>query len=98
MLRIKNLEDRATTPIAPEVVVQTRTGAAWDKPVLEIHPVAFVLNKQEHRDIFKVLRTKGDVIRATLTIKEQENGHVIINQKFEKTVPLTSSTTDEPPK
>ena len=87
MLRIKNLEGRATTPIAPEVIVQTRTGAAWDKPVSQIHPAAFVLNKQEQRDIFKVLHTNADVVRATLTIKEQENGHVLLNQRFEKAVP-----------
>jgi len=87
MLRIKNLEDRATTPIAPEVVVQTRTGASWDKPASQIHPAAFVLNRQEQRDIFKVLHTGADLVRATLTIKEQENGHVLVNQRFEKAVP-----------
>jgi len=87
MLRIKNLEDRATTPLAAEVIVQTRTGAAWDKPVSQIHPAAFVLNRQEQRDIFKVLHTGADVVRATLTIKEQENGHVLVNQRFEKAVP-----------
>jgi hypothetical protein len=87
MLRIKNLEDHATTPLAPEVIVQTRSGASWDKPVSEIHPVAFVLNRQEQRDIFKVLHTGADLVRATLTIKEQENGHVIINRRLEKAVP-----------
>jgi len=87
MLRIKNLEDRATTPIAPAVIVQTRSGASWDKPVSQIHPAAFVLNKQEQRDIFKVLHTGADLVRATLTIKEQENGHVLVNQRFEKAVP-----------
>ena len=100
MLRIKNLEDRATTPIAPEVVTQTRSGTTWDKPVSQIHPAAFVLNKQEQRDIFKVLHTGADLVRATLTIKEQENGHLLINQRFEKPVPvtLTNSTTGESPK
>ena len=78
MLRIKNLEDRATTPIAPEVIVQTRTGTAWDKPVSQIHPAAFVLNRKEQRDIFKVLHTDADLVRATLMIKEQENGHVLM--------------------
>ena len=87
MLRIKNLEDRATTPIAPEVIIETRSGAAWDKPVPEIHPAAFVLNRQEQRDIFKVLHTGADMVRATLTIKEQENGHILLNKRSEKAVP-----------
>ena len=95
MLRIKNLEDRATTPITPEVIVQTRTGAAWDKPVSQIHPAAFVLNKKEQRDIFKVLHTNADLIRGTLTIKEQENGHVLMTQRFEKAVPLSSQPATE---
>ena len=86
-LRITNLEDRATTPIAPEVVVQTRTGGAWDKPVSQIHPVAFVLNKHELRNIVKVVHTNADIVRAMLTIKEQENGHVLTNQRVEKAVP-----------
>lgn len=101
MLRMKNLDDRVTTPLAPVVIVQTRTGAAWDKPVSQVHPVAFVLNKQEQRDIFKVLHTGADVVRATLTVKEQENGRVIVNQRFEKSIPtsaLTNSTTGESPK
>lgn len=89
MLRIKNLEDRATTPLAPEVVVQTRSGTTWDKPVSQIHPAAFVLNKKEQRDIFKVLHTNADLVRATVTIKEQENGHLLVNQRSEKAVPTS---------
>lgn len=87
MLRIKNLEDRATTPLTPQVMVQTRTGSAWDKPVAEIHPAPFVLNKKEQRDIMKVLHTNADVMRATVTVKEQESGRLLINQRLEKAVP-----------
>jgi hypothetical protein len=86
-LRITNLEDHATTPIAPDVVVQTHTGGAWDKPASQIHPVAFVLNKHELRNIVKVLHTNADTVRAMLTIKEQENGHLLMNQRIEKAVP-----------
>jgi hypothetical protein len=86
-LRITNLEDRATTPIAPEVVVQTHTGGAWEKPASQIHPVAFVLNKHELRNIVKVVHTKADIVRAMLTIKEQENGHLLMNQRIERAVP-----------
>jgi len=87
MLRVKNLEDRATTPLTPVVVVQTRSGSVWDKPVPEIQPVPFVLNKMEQRDILKVVHTGADLMRATVTIKEQENGRVLINQRLEKAVP-----------
>lgn len=87
MLRVKNLEDRATTPLTPVVVVQTRTGSVWDKPVPEIQPVPFVLSKMEQRDILKVVHTGADLLRATVTIKEQENGRVLINQRLEKAVP-----------
>lgn len=87
MLRIKNLKERATTPIAPEVVVQMRSGNSWDKPVSAIHPAAFVLNRHEQRDIFKVLHTSADLVRTTLTIKEQENGHTLMNRRMEKAVP-----------
>lgn len=86
-LRVTNLEDHATTPIAPEVMVQTHSGGAWEKAVSQIHPVAFVLNKHELRNIVKVVHTNADVVRAMLTIKEQENGHVLMNQRIEKAVP-----------
>ncbi len=87
MLRVKNLEDRATTPLTPVVMVQTRTGSAWDKPVPEIQTAPFVLNKKEQRDILKVVHTSADLLRATVTIKEQENGRTLINQRLEKAVP-----------
>ncbi len=91
MLRVKNLEDRATTPLSPEVVVQTRTGSSWDKPVSEIHPAPFVLNKKEQRDILKVVHTSADLVRATVTIKEQESGRVLVNQRLEKAVPAPAA-------
>jgi len=86
-LRITNLEDHATTPLAPEVVIQTRTAGVWDKPAAEIQPVAFVLSKHELRNIIKVVHTAADLIRATVTVKEQESGHILINQRLEKAVP-----------
>ncbi len=89
MLRVKNLGERATTPIAPVLVLQTRSGAAWSKPATEIAPAAFVLNRHEQRDIFKVLNTNATLVRATLTIREQENGRVDINRRIEKTVPTS---------
>jgi hypothetical protein len=45
------------------------------------------LNKHELRNIVKVLHTNADTVRAMLTIKEQENGHLLMNQRIEKAVP-----------
>ena len=89
MLRIINLENRATTPLAPVVSVQTRTAKGWDQPVDEIKPAPFVLNKKEQRDIFKVLHTSADLVRATLTVREQESGYVLMTKRLEKAVPTS---------
>lgn len=89
MLRVINLEDRASTPIAPVVTVQTHSATGWDKPTDAIHPAAFVLNKKEQRDIFKVLHTGADEVRATLTIRAQETGHVLMSRRVEKAVPTS---------
>jgi hypothetical protein len=99
MLRVVNLEDRPTTPIAPVVSVQTRSADGWDKATDAIHPAAFVLNKKEQRDIFKVLHTSANLVRATVTVREQESGHVLVNQRIEKalaTVPQQAPATPVP--
>jgi hypothetical protein len=83
-LRVVNLEDRVTTPIAIEVTGQVRTGGHWDKPATLLHPAAFVLNRKEQRDITKVWRIQADGVRTTLVVKEQENGHLLKSEKAEK--------------
>ena len=86
-LRITNLDDGVTTPLAPEVTIQSRTAGVWDKPTTQIQPVAFVLNKHELRNITKVVHTAADLIRARVTVREQESGRILIDQRLEKAVP-----------
>jgi uncharacterized lipoprotein YajG len=83
-LKVMNLENRVTTPIAIEVTGQARTGGHWNKPETLLHPAAFVLNRKEQREITKLWRIQADAVRTTLVMKEQENGHLIKNEKNEK--------------
>lgn len=83
-LRVVNLEDRVTTPIAIEVTGQARTGSHWDKPATLLHPAAFVLNRKEQREITKLWRIQADGVRTTVVVKEQENGHLLKSEKAEK--------------
>lgn len=86
-LKIRNLENRATTPIIPEVSVQTQTDGKWDRPATIIHTAAFVLNRREEHDLTAMVKTKASVIRATVTIKEAETGVMIKNERMERAVP-----------
>ena len=83
-LRVVNLEDRVTTPIAIELTGQSRTAGHWDKPATLLHPAAFVLNRKEQREITKLWRIQADGVRTTLVLKEQENGHLLKSEKAEK--------------
>ena len=90
-LKIKNLEDHATTPIVPDVVIQSQTDGAWQKPQQVIHTAAFVLNRHEEHDLTANVKTDAKVIRATITIKEGETGQVIKNERVQMAVgPATS--------
>lgn len=95
MLRIKNLEDRATTPLAAVVSVQLHSDGVWSQPSDAIKPAPFVLNKKEQRDIFKVLHTDADLVRATVSIKAQETGRVLITQRIEQ-APASPFSTPAP--
>jgi hypothetical protein len=83
-VRVVNTEDHATVPIAIEVTGQARTNGQWDKSSSLLHPAAFVLNKKELREITKVWRVPADAARATLTVKEQESGHLLKTERAEK--------------
>lgn len=83
-LKVANLEDSVTTPIAIELSGQARTAGHWDKPSTLLHPAAFVLNRKEQREITKLWRIKADAVRTTLVVKEQENGHLLKSEKAEK--------------
>jgi hypothetical protein len=83
-LKVANLENSVTTPIAIEVTGQARTDGHWDKPLTLLHPAAFVLNRNEQREITKFWKIQADGVRTTLVIKEQENGHLLKTERAEK--------------
>ena len=83
-VKVVNLDDRATVPIAIELTGQAETGGHWDKPSSLLHPAAFVLNRKELREITKFWRVPADAARTTLTVKEQESGHLLKTERAEK--------------
>ncbi len=83
-LKVVNLENSVTTPINVEVIAQARTNGRWEKPDTLLHPAAFVLNRQEQREITKYWKIQADGVRTTLVIKEQETGHLLKSEKVEK--------------
>ena len=83
-VKITNLEDRVTVPIALELTGEARSNGQWSKPETLLHPAAFVLNRKEEREITKLWRTSADAVRTTLVLKEQETGHVLKSEKAEK--------------
>jgi hypothetical protein len=83
-LKVTNTEDRVTVPINVELTGQARANGRWDRPSSLLHPAAFVLNRQEQREITKLWRIEADAVRLTLVIKEQENGHLLKSEKVEK--------------
>jgi hypothetical protein len=83
-LKVTNLEDRVTVPIALELTGEDRINGQWSKPETLLHPAAFVLNRKEQREITKLWRVQADAVRTTLVLKEQETGHVLKSDKAEK--------------
>jgi hypothetical protein len=83
-VKVVNTEDRATVPIAIEVIGQSETNGHWDKATSLLHPAAFVLNKKEQREITKLWRVPADAARTTLTVKEQERGLLLKTERAEK--------------
>jgi hypothetical protein len=83
-LTVINLEDSVTVPISIELTGEARTDGHWSKPEVLLHPAAFVLNRKEQRGMTKAWRVQADAVRTTLTVKEQETGHVLKTEKTEK--------------
>jgi hypothetical protein len=83
-VKVVNTEDRATVPIAIELTGQAETNGHWDKPGSLLHPAAFVLNRKEVREITKFWRVPAVAARTTLTVKEQESGHLLKTERAEK--------------
>jgi hypothetical protein len=90
-VKVTNTENRATVPIAVEVTGQAETNGHWDKPSSLLHPAAFVLNKNELREITKLWRVSADAARTTLTVKEQESGNVLKTERAEKVFPADAA-------
>ena len=91
-VKVVNLEDRATVPIAIELTGQAESNGHWDKPGQLLHPAAFVLNKKEQREITKLWRVPADAARTTLVVKEQESGHLLKTEKTEKAFQTPATT------
>jgi len=83
-VRVANLENRATTPIAVEVTAQPHVDGRWERPVTVLNPAAFVLNRREQRELMKYWRIEADALRTTLVVKEQETGHILKSERAEK--------------
>jgi hypothetical protein len=89
-LKVKNQEDRATTPLVIDVTVRVRLGGEWGKPISVIHPAGFVLNKHEEQILRSTVRLKGEAVRTRIQIKEQETGAVVVSEEAERQLGKTS--------
>jgi hypothetical protein len=95
-VKVVNIEDRATVPIAIEVTGQSETNGHWEKSTSLVHPAAFVLNKKEQREITKLWRVSADAARTTLTVKEQESGNLLKTDRAEKVFASTLAPSAAP--
>jgi len=69
-LAIRNVENRATTPIWLDASVQPAHGA----PIRVIHPAPFVLNRHETREIVAPFVSDDVSFEPVLVIREGETG------------------------
>jgi hypothetical protein len=83
-LKVANLEDRVTVPIAIDLAGQSEVDGHWDKATTLLHPAAFVLNRREQREITKLWKIQADAVRTTLVVREQETGNLLKSEKEEK--------------
>jgi hypothetical protein len=95
-VKVVNVEDRATVPIAIEVTGQSQANGHWDKASTLLHPAAFVLNKKEQREITKLWRVPADAARTTLTVKEQETGRLLKTERAEQVFSAAAAPTAKP--
>lgn len=95
-LRVKNQENRPTTPILVDVSLKPADGSA---PVRLIHPAAFVLNRQEEREIVARFNSTAASFEPVLTMREAETGKVLQPEPLPRRVPATKVPgTPAPPK
>jgi len=81
-VRVKNTDVRATTPLLIDISIEQKGGAGWTKPESILHPAGFVLKKQEEQILRATFKSTATLIRATLTVKEQESGRVIHKETY----------------
>ena len=83
-LKVVNLEDRVTVPIAIQLTGQAEENGSWNKSTTLLQPAAFVLNRKEERTITKVWHVPAQAVRTTLVVREQESGNLLKSEKVEK--------------
>lgn len=93
-LKVTNLEDRVTVPIAIQLTGEAQENGQWEKPITLLQPAAFVLNRKEERTITKLWRISADAVRTTLVVREQESGNLLKSEKSEKT--FSAAPTSQP--
>ena len=91
-LKVVNLEDRVTVPIALQLTGQSEQNGQWDKSVPLLEPAAFVLNRKEERTITKLWHVPAQAVRTTLVVREQESGNLLKSEKFEKTLAAAATS------
>ncbi|HLG97733.1 MAG TPA: hypothetical protein VKX49_15570 [Bryobacteraceae bacterium] len=93
-LKVANLEDRVTVPIAIQLTGQAEVNGQWDKPGTLLQPAAFVLNRKEERTITKLWHVPAQAVRTTLVVREQESGNLLKSEKSEKA--FSAAPTSQP--
>jgi hypothetical protein len=85
-VKVKNLENRATTPLAITLSIESWQDGAWGKPVLLLHPAPFVLNRHEEHVLTAPLKAPGAMIRGFVQITEQESGRLLQSVTLDRSV------------
>jgi len=76
-VHVRNERDTASVPLDVEVTAEAHRPTGWGETVRVIHPVPFVLNRHESRDLQTTLVTSTGA-RATLTVREAERGLTVV--------------------
>lgn len=78
ILKVKNQENRPTTPIVIDVTLKPSDGST---PLHPIHPAAFVLNRHEEREIVAPFTSNAARFEPVLTMREAETGKTLTPEK-----------------
>ncbi len=96
-LKVVNLENSVTVPIAIDLTGEAQVNGQWQKAEMVLHPAAFVLNRNEQRVIPALWKTPADAVRTTLVVREQETGNLLKTEKAEKNFgAATAAATGQP--